>query len=188
MRSTHPNLPQGFQADRVPGGFKIGGVFHFTQRNGAGEIVDEWDAHNIVTDEGLDHLLDVTLSGGTQITSWYVILKDNTGDPVDGSETYATPLFSEITDYDEANRVAWSDGGVSSQSVDNSGTPASFSINTTVTVYGAGLVGGGTAITTKGDTSGGGTLFCCANFASSKALNSGDTLEVTYTLTAADAG
>jgi len=52
---------------------------------------------------------------------------------------------------------------------------------------GAFLVGGGTAASTKGDTVGGGTLFAVANFASAKVLSSGDTLEVTYTFTAADA-
>ena len=32
---------------------------------------DEWD--NIVVNAGLDHLLDVTLSGGTQDTTWFVV-------------------------------------------------------------------------------------------------------------------
>jgi len=174
-------------AGRGRGPFRLAGQFHFRQIR-EGEVIDEWDADNIVTDEGLDDVLDVYLSGGTQITSWYVLLKDNTGDPLDGAETYATPVFSEIATYSEGTRPAWTDGGVSSQSVDNSGSAASFSINGTTTVDSAGLVGGGTAASTKEDTAGGGKLFCCANFASEKSLSSGDTLEVTYTVTSADDG
>jgi hypothetical protein len=171
------------------GGFNLGGVFHFRQLNSLGEVVDEWDAPNVVTNEGLDYLLDVALSGGTAITTWYMGLKDNTGDPVDGTETYATPVFSELTtQYSETVRETWIEGGVSSQSIDNSTTPAEFSIVTTVIVYGALLVGGGTAPSTKGDTAGGGKLFCVANFASSKSLGNGDTLQVTYTISAADDG
>lgn len=163
------------------------GVFHFVQRRD-GVVIDEWDAENVVTDEGLDYLLDVGLSGGTAITAWYVILKDNTGDPVDGTETYATPVFTEITAYSEGTRPAWTEAGVSSQSITNSASPASFSINGTTTVYGAGLVGGGSAPTTKGNTAGGGKLYCVANFTTEKSLNNGDTLEVTYTATLADDG
>ena len=168
------------------GPLRLAGTFHFKQIRD-GQVIDEWDADNVVTDEGLDHALDVVLSGGTQITTWYVILKDNTSDPVSGAETYATPQFVEITAYSEGTRVAFVDGGVSSQSVDNSGSVASFSINGTTTVYGAALVGGGSAPSTKGNTAGGGKLFCVVNFSASKSLTSGDTLEVTYTVTSADA-
>lgn len=164
------------------------GSFHFDHFDKNGFKVNEWEQKNIVTDEGLNYLLDVALSGGTQISAWYLLLKDNTGDPLDGSETYATPVFSEITDYTEGSRPAWTDGGVSSQSVDNSGSVASFSINATVTVYGAGMVGGGSNPSTKGNVAGGGKLFCVSNFSSSKALSNGDTLQVTYTVTAADDG
>lgn len=163
----------------------VTGTFHFTHLNSAGQVVDEWDADNIVTDEGLDYILGAGLGNETAIAAWYMGL-NGTGSP-DGSETYATPVLTELTtEYSEATRPAWVEGGVSSQSMDNSGSPASFSIVTTVTVYGARLCGGGTAADTKGDAAGGGTLFCIAQFASPKALNSGDTLQVTYTIGAAD--
>jgi len=164
----------------VPDGFRIGGVFHFSQIRD-GEVLDEWDAPNLITNQGLNHALGVVLAAGTQATSWYVMLKDNTGDPLDGAETYGTQVFTEITAYDEATRPAWNPATVSGQSVANSATVASFTINASTTVYGAALadsnvISGATA---------GHYLFCAANFASAKALVSGDTLEVTYTLTAA---
>jgi hypothetical protein len=156
-----------------------------------GRHIDRWFAPNIVTQEGLEYALGVALISTTQITSWYVILKDNTGDPLDGTETYATPVFTEITSYDEATRPAWTGGaitGTTTKSVDNSATPADFTISTTVTVYGSGMVGGGTAASTKGNTAGGGTLFNAANYSASKSLVDNDTLQVTYTNTTEDDG
>ena len=44
------------------------------------------------------------------------------------------------------------------------------------------------AASTKGDTAGGGTLLCAVKFSTSRALLSGDTLDITYTLSAADDG
>lgn len=172
---------------RGRGPLRLAGVFHvFHVRDGG--IIDEWDAPNIITDEGLDHVLTSVLAGGTQITSWFLALKDNTGDPIDGTETYAAPAFTEITDYSEANRPAWTAGAVAGQSVDNSGSPASFSINATVSIFGIAVVGGGTGGNTKGDTAGGGTMYSLANFSAQRDLNNGDTLEVTYTATSADDG
>ena len=161
-------------------GFRLRGTYHLRQIS-SGEVVDSWSAGNLVVNAGLDHALDVALSGGSQITSWFVGLKGA------GASTAADTMsshsgWSEVTSYDEATRVAWTDGGVSSQSVDNSGSVASFSINAASTVAGCFLTSG----STKSGTSG--TLFSVADFASTKTLSSGDTLEVTYTLTAADDG
>jgi hypothetical protein len=50
------------------------------------------------------------------------------------------------------------------------------------------LVGGGTDANTKDDQAGGGTLWCSAQFATSKNVDSGDTIDLTYTLTSADDG
>jgi hypothetical protein len=166
----------------VPAGFTLGGVFAFTQRDADGNIVDQWDAHNVVTDQGLDHALGVILAGSTAYSTWYVLLKDATGDPLDGTETYQTTVFTEITAYDEAARPTWANTTVSGQSIDNSSTVASFAISTAgATVAGAGLA----SSSTKSGTTAGEILFCAANFASAKTLVSGDTLEVTYTITAA---
>lgn len=152
-----------------------------------GKLIDKWEEKNLVTNEGLDHVLDVAFSGGTQITSWYVTIFENDHTPAAGN-TYATPGFTESTAYDEATRPAWTDGGVSSQSVDNSASKASFTINATKTIYGAALVGGGTAATTKDDQAGGGTLYNLSQFSASKAVEDDDVLKVTVTLTAADDG
>ncbi|MBN2397109.1 MAG: hypothetical protein JXI32_01910, partial [Deltaproteobacteria bacterium] len=103
----------------------------------------KWESRgnpNVMTDEGLDHLLNVLLHGSTQITTWYVVPFEDDF-TADGDETYAVPGFTECTAYDETNRVEFNEAASSGQSVTNSANKASFSINATKTIYGAALVG-----------------------------------------------
>lgn len=163
---------------RNPRGLR--GKFKFTihRADGRVEEIEDW---NIIPNAALNDNLDVWLSGGTQDTTLFVGLK-GTGAPAAGDTMASHAGWSEVTDYDEANRVAWTDGGVSSQSVSNSGSPAVFTINATVTVAGAFLTG----VNTKGGTTG--ILYAVVNFSASKSLADNDTLTVTYTVTAADDG
>lgn len=142
---------------------------------------------NLVTNEGLDAILDIMFHGSTQITTWYIALFEDNHTPA-AADTYATPGYTESTAYDEATRPAFVEAAASSQSITNSASKASFTMNATKTIYGAALVGGGTGGNTKGDTAGGGTLYCVSQFTSgSKAVESADVLKVTVTITAADA-
>jgi len=151
-----------------------------------GELLDRWVESNICCDEGLNHLLGSTFSGVTQVTDWYVLIYNTNTTPT-SSMTYAVPVFTESTNYSGATRPVWQDGGVSSQSVDNSANKASFTMNTGETIYGSALVGGGTGATTKGDVAGGGALYNISDFAGgSKTVASDDVLKVSVTLTAAD--
>lgn len=136
---------------------------------------------NLIPDVALNDALDVWLSGGSQDTTLFLGLK-GTGSVVAGDTMGSHSGWSELTDYSESVRQAWVDGGVSSKSVSNSGSPAAFTINGTVTFYGAFLTG----LSTKGGTTG--ILYAAGNFASSRALVSGDTLLVTYSLSSADDG
>jgi hypothetical protein len=167
-------------------GAKIGGIFH-VECYRDGKLLWEEEAHNLVTDEGLDAILDIMLHGYTQITTWYCILFENDFTP-DGDETYASPGYTESTAYDEATRPEYEEAAASSQSTTNSANKATFTISDTKTIYGAGIVGGGSAATTKGDSAGGGTLLCCARFASSRSVLDDDVINLTYTISAADDG
>ena len=183
-------LHQMAKDNRAQGSFKLRGAFMFDLFR-KGRHIDRWYQPNIMMQEGLAYALGVALISTTQITAWYLLLKDNSNDPLDGTETYAAKSFTEITSYDETIREAWTGGSISgttTKSVSNSGTPAEFTISTTVTVYGSGMVGGGSGAATKGDSAGGGTMLCAANFASSKPLVDNDTLQVTYTNTTTDDG
>jgi len=130
---------------------------------------------NIWVNEGLDHALDVTLSGGTQDTTWFVGLTDGTPTVAAGDTLASHAGWTEVTNYDEANRAAWVDGGVSGQSVDNSGSTATFTISSGgATVGGAFLAGVNTGTA--------GTLFAAGAFTGGdRTLSAGDTLDVTAT-------
>lgn len=144
------------------------------------------DFQNIVTNEGLTHILNAVLAGGTQITTWYCTLVETNTSPAAGM-TYATPTYTESTAYDEATRPAYVET-VTDQSCTNSASKAVFTISATKTMYGASLVGGGSAPTTKGNTAGGGTLLCYALASPSRSVVDNDVINLSYTISAADDG
>lgn len=151
-----------------------------------GFLLSQTRDFNTVTDEGLDALLDIMFHAATQLTTWYVLLFESDTTP-DGDTTYATPVFTESTAYDEANRVQFEEAAASGQSMTNSANKATFTISDTKTIYGAALVAGGTDADTKDDQAGGGTMYCASKFAASKSVVDDDVINVTITLTAADA-
>jgi hypothetical protein len=138
-------------------------------------------AHNIVVNVGLDDLLDVYLSGGSQDSTWFVGLTED--DPTfAATDTLASHAgWTEFTDYDETNRVALVDGGVSSQSLDNSASPAQFTSSTNGNSAGGAFLAGVNTGTS-------GILYGGAAFSSNKAVDAAETLDVTATFTAADSG
>lgn len=164
---------------------KFGTVWGFEHiRNG--KCIDHWLQGNVCTDEGLNAMLNIMFHDATKISTWYLLLFSTDTTP-SGSTTYATPVFTEITTkIDEANRPAYNEAAASSKTITNSANKATFTFNNSETVYGAALVGGGTDATTKGDTAGGGTLFCAAKFVSSKSVVSTDVLLITCSITLAD--
>src|SRR5690606_5220765 len=161
----------------LDGAVGVMGRWQITCRDKHGNI--KWTDHidNLVTNAGLDYLLDAGLSGGTQVTTWYVGLTDGAPTPAAGDTMASHAGWTEVTAYDESTRVAWTDGGVSNQSVSNSGSAAEFTISTnSTTVGGAFLV----SENTKGGSSG--TLYAVGAFsAGDKLLDDGDVLTVTAT-------
>jgi hypothetical protein len=145
------------------------------------------ECKNILTDEGLNKVLNVMLNGATQITTWYCVIFENDF-TADGDETYAVPGYTETTAYDEATRPEYVEAASTAKSTTNSANKAVFTANATKTFYGAALVGGGSAATTKGDTAGGGTLLCAGKFTAAQPVIDGNVVNLTYTITAADAG
>ncbi len=141
---------------------------------------------NICTDEGLNRLLDVMFHGTTQLTTWYVGIFETNTTPAAGT-TYATPVFTESTAYDEATRPEYVEAASSGKSLTNSANKATFTISSTKTIYGGCLVAGGTAASTKGDKAGGGVMYSASLFGSSKSVVDDDIIRVTVTINAADA-
>ena len=158
------------------------GMFEIKIKHANGDVEPVEIADNIVVNEGLNHILDVVLHAATQITTWYVGIFEGNYTPVstDVGTNIATNS-TESTAYTEGTRQEYVEAAPSSQSITNSASPATFSINATKTIYGAFLISN----STKGGATG--TLLAAARFATSRAVVSSDQILVTYTITAADA-
>jgi hypothetical protein len=131
----------------------------------------------MITNVGLNHFLNVELHDATQVATWYVGLK-GTGAMAAGDTLASHGNWSEITDY-AGNRKEYVEAESSAQSTTNSASPASFAIDDDATVDGAFLA--------SADSGTDGTLLCGKDFTSSRTLADGDTLNVTYQITAANA-
>lgn len=139
---------------------------------------EEYD--NLTTTAGLNKYLDATLKTGSASPSWYVGLVDGTVSPTyDAGDVMSSHSgWSENTTYSNVTRPQWVPGSISAGSVDNSASKAVFNINGNATVAGCFMVDN----STKGGV--GGTLLGEGNFTGgSRAVQSGDTLNVTITAT-----
>lgn len=167
------------EAGRSPGGprssFRLGGVFTVQCFDKDGNLRWEDKANNAATDQGLNHALDVVFHGTAAAGTWYIGLITGTG-TLAAADTLASHAgWTEGTDY-TGTRKEWTEGAASGKVMTNSST-VDFAITGTMTVKGAFLCS-----VTSGTS---GTLFCTALFTGGEqAVRSGDTLKVTYTITA----
>jgi len=155
-------------------------IYHFEAFDKDGKLKWEETVENIVTNAGLNDILDKYLKGSAYTAAWYVLLTDGTP-TVNAADTLASHAgWTEVTAY-TGDRKALTLGSVASQSVDNSASKASFAINADSTT-----IGGAGICTAETGTSG--VLYSVAAFtAADKSLDNGDTLNVTVTCTAASA-
>ena len=156
-------------------------------RNYIGELiwVPKWKevVHNLVVNESLDDVLDVYFKSGTQSANWYIAIFGSDSTPA-GTWTYAVPVCTEFTNYDESTREAWTTGTVSGQSLDNSASPAEFTCTSgSNTIYGAML----NNVSTKGDVAAGaGVLYSAARFGASRPFNAAEVLKIVITINSED--
>lgn len=144
-----------------------------------GKVIDEFEDHNLVVNEGLNSLLNIMFNGQSQITTWYLAVFEGNYTPV-ATVTAATitAASTETTAYASATRPEYVEAAAASQSITNSASRASFVFNATKTIYGAFLISNPTKSATTG------TLFSAARFATAKSVESGDELLLTYTFSA----
>jgi hypothetical protein len=157
---------------------RVGGIWS-GQHVRNGQVIDEWQDHNLVVNEGLDALLNIMFHGTTQITTWYIGVFEANYTPI-ATVTAATitSASTESTAYDESTRQAYDEAASSGQSITNSASKATFTFNATKVIYGAFLVSASAKSATTG------TLFSAAKFSSSKSVVDDDQLLLTYTFTA----
>lgn len=145
----------------------------------AGQVIEEFEDHNLVVNEGLNALLNIMFNGATQITTWYLGIFEGNYTPVAGlTAATVASASTECTAYTAVTRPEYVEAAAASQSISNTASRASFVFNATKTVYGAFLISN----STKSGTTG--TLFSAARFTTSKAVESGDELLLTYSFSA----
>ncbi len=132
---------------------------------------------NGVTDVGIEQLLDAQFNGGSQSSTWYMLLVDNSGFSAfaDGDTMGSHSGWTEDQTYAASTRPEWTADAAGSRAVTNSST-VDFAINGTTVIKGIAAVDNNV----KGGTSG--TLFATASFSSNASVENGDTLKVTYTV------
>lgn len=146
----------------------------------AGALKWREEIKNIVVNVGLDDLLSKYFKGAAYTAAHYVGLADGTPTFAAADTMASHAGWAEVTDY-SANRKALTLGSVAAQSVDNSASKATFAITGAATIGGAFV----TTDAVKGATDG--TLYGGAAFSADRSAESGDTVTVTVTLTAASA-
>lgn len=148
----------------------------------------KWEAEcpNLVVNGGLQDMNNKYFLGSSYTATWYIGLygagASNTPAATDTMSSHAG--WTEETGYSQSTRPACSFGTPTTANpsvATNSGSPAVFSINATATIGGAFL----TSNNTKGGSTG--TLYSASDFTSpgDRSVVSGDTLNVTYTLSLA---
>lgn len=168
------------KTSKAKSGARVQGVFKVRCIRPDGSIRWEEEVQNLITNVGLNFILDSGLNS-TEAGTIYLGLK-NAGSPAAGDTMPSHSGWTENQNYDEATRPAWGQGSASSQAVTN-GTAVDFTIDTDSQTI-AGLFA--TTVATKGGTTG--TLISAVDFASSKAADDNDVIQVTYTISAADDG
>lgn len=165
-------------------GAVFGGIFDVKCYGPDGRVKWHEKATNQVVGEGLDYILGILLQGNTPSDPWYVGLMSSTPTVVEGDQLTGTHSgWTEVTSYSEGSRQEFVDGSISTHSIDNSGSKASFSINSDSTTI------GGAFLADSSTTGTNGLLLCAAAFdGGDKSADSGDTLEVQYSFSAADDG
>lgn len=156
---------------------KLGGKFFITvyDKRG-GKVISRSEAKNIVPKEGIDYMLNAGFADGTRFAAQYLALYITAAATTDS--TYAVPVYTEFTDYEEASRPTWTKT-LTTQKFSNSASKGSFEMSAAVdaTLRGAALV----SFATKGDTAqSGAKLFAAGDFAVAQPVIAGNVVELTY--------
>lgn len=157
-------------------GLKFHNVYTFECYSADGALKWRDEVPNTVMTVGANDLLTKYFTGSGYTATWYVGLTSGTTfSAADTSASHAG--WTEFAAYSQTNRPTWTGGAASAGSISNSGSQAVFSINGAGgTVAGAFLISNNTISGTTG------VLYGAAALSSSRTLASGDTLNITVTL------
>ncbi len=137
----------------------------------------------MITNQGIDHVLDVALHDGTKVATWYVgLIRDDNFSGLAPADTLASHAgWEEATEYSETARQEWVEAAAASQ-VTATTTEAAFTINADVTLKGFFIA----SSSTKSGTTG--TLLATVLFSGGdRDFIAGQLCKISYSLTGQDA-
>lgn len=142
----------------------------------------EWvKSDNLVTDEGLTHILNVAFGTTPKPQAYYVALYGASATPqanwtAQNFASTASEIVSMSEGYNSATRPKWTPENTSSNSIDSIKSAAVFNIVTdsTLMVQGAGLI----TSANKGSTDG--VLVSAIKFNAPRTFQNGDVYEIGY--------
>ncbi len=137
----------------------------------------------MITNQGIDYVLDVALHDATKVATWYIgLIRDDNYTALAPGDTPASHVgWEEATEYSEAARQEWTEAAAASQ-VTATTTEAAFTINADVTLKGFFIA----SSSTKSGTTG--TLLLTVLFAEGdRDLVAGQQVKISYSLTGQDA-
>lgn len=137
--------------------------------------VEKWrdEFTNLVTTAGKTDIVDKYFKGSAYTAAWYLGLK-GTGTAAAGDTLASHAGWSEVNPY-SGNRPAITFGTTSGGS--NTATAVTYTINASATVAGAFIASANTGTS--------GTLYSAGDFAASRSVASGDSLQVSVTVSVA---
>lgn len=145
--------------------------------NGQDERIDR----NLLTDEGLTHMLAVVLGASAKISQWYLALYSGAISPAAGwtaasFAATANEIVSGTEGYSETTRRNFQPGAATANTIDNTSNKGAFTIVTasSLTVHGAALL----SDNVKGSTSG--VLVSATRFTTPRVLQDTDVYNVGY--------
>lgn len=139
-----------------------------------GIVIDSEIVTNLIPEEGLNHIISVTLSQGVQVPTWYIGMygNDYTPQPTDTMATLPA-LAGEITAYVSPTRHTLLVGAASGGAADNSDSRAEVEFTAATQVKGGFIC----SSPTKGANSG--ILISVVQLPSPKPVAAGEILRVT---------
>ena len=148
-----------------------------------GKVLATKHIDNAVVDVGINAILDTYFNSATPVATWYLgLINDAVVADLVAADTIASHAgWTEDQNYAEAVRQTWTVGAAAAKVVTNAAYVV-FSINASTTISGLFCV----SDSAKGGTAG--TLWATGLFTNGDVVaTSGDTLNVTYTVTGAAA-
>lgn len=158
----------------------LAGGEYFGRVNGA-----EWEKEgdNLITTEGLAHILNVALGGTAKPAGYFLALFSGSANPAaNWTAASFAATANEITSltegYTAATRPVWTPGVATAGSIDNMAAVASVTIATAsaLNVTGAALL----TNSARGGTTG--ALVSASKYAAARTFQNGDTYEIGYRL------